>query len=113
MTENDSEYLAFEAHCKEKKLGNRRHPLHLIYLEGDTQRALTHFHAGYEAGKKETPNDHWRKVTDELPKIYEEVLLKYPDSARRVGAYCGTTGFHAMGAEQDWLHQPIEWMPWP
>ena len=110
MIENDSEHLAFEDHCKEANLDNRQHPLHLLYLEGDTQRALTHFQAGYAAGKKESPNDRWRKVGVELPYLLVPVLLKFPGGAVRIGQLADTKGlFVSYGYKQDWKLTPIEW----
>ena len=50
MKENDHEHLAFEAHCEKECLDKAQHPLHLLYTDRDTSRALDHFKAGYEAG---------------------------------------------------------------
>jgi len=49
MTENDAEHLAFESYCKEKGLDRSMHPLHLLYLNPDTKKALDAFKAGWSS----------------------------------------------------------------
>lgn len=50
MTENDPEHQAFELFCKSNGLDRTMHPLHLLYLHAETQKALKAFKAGWSAG---------------------------------------------------------------
>lgn len=51
MTENDHEHKSFEKFALQNNLDRSMHPLHLLYLEEQTAKALKAFKAGYEAGK--------------------------------------------------------------
>ena len=73
MTQGDAEHLAFEAFCESKRLNRSMHPLHLLYLNADTQKALDVFKAGFSAGLDKTREDlliqsDWERAHDLLNK---------------------------------------------
>lgn len=51
MREGDHEHVSFEKFAKANGLDREMHPLHLLYLNSDTQKALASFKAAYEASK--------------------------------------------------------------
>lgn len=51
MRQGDHEHLSFEKFAEASGLDREMHPLHLLYLNSDTQKALDAFKAGYDASK--------------------------------------------------------------
>jgi hypothetical protein len=114
MITGDDEHLGFEEHCIRLGLDREQHPLHLLYLNKETSKALTHFKAGYAANRIGRPNDRWRKIADELPYLVTPVLLKFPGGAVRIGQLADTNGkFVSYGYKQNWKLAPIEWQKLP
>ena len=51
MQNGDHEHIKFEEYAISKDMERSQHPLHLLYLDRDTDNALSAFKAGYLAAK--------------------------------------------------------------
>jgi hypothetical protein len=73
MRQGDHEHLAFEKFAEANGLDREMHPLHLLYLNSDTGKALDIFKEGYSASKLNAPDERFSKsFMEAVEEFYEE-----------------------------------------